>query len=1041
MMFKDKYIHKLYAFALAAVFALVLAGCGGGGGGSTAAPPDEPPQMPTPQETCEGAGGRWNADETCTSAADLAQEMVDAAQMAAATAAAAADTALNSAKAAFNAIAGLESYDELHYNLAAGALDDARRAKQAADDANQAAMDAGTPEAAQAARARAEQAQKDAEAALANAMMFADAVTAAKTEADRIAQEELDRQEQERIAQENAMKISDAQDAARMASEAASAAAMAAATALETLQADADATANQLVTATTAKIAADAAARDAADAYAAAMSADTVEAAESARDDAQMAQMVAEAQKGIIDGFNMANQDNRNDQTAEDERMQAVTDARTAAQGSATAASTAADNADAAATRVEEIAPGTAAARAAREAATAARTAADAAQAAHDAIMDSDTAEAAQAHADEAATQATNASNSYMTASGIKDTTETNLGIAEEENRKRDVAAATTAANAAATAAKEASDAAEAAADAAETARANAKAVLDRAKAARTDATEAEKQYEAAKEAAEVARTAANTAMQAYTDAKAAADGIDAGGLATAAETAQMTAEEEQRKAETAKGTADTQKTAAETAEDAAEMAAGTHVLRLFQAANGDHVMDVESTEADEKEQHANNVGAAMAHVAGAANGNQAAGATNAATFTAGTAIAATASWLGDTTADLDATPAVEFAEGMLSISVTVNGGSAITSELRESRDATDLNGDGDTDDTGEAAITQNARKIADLGDFAGYEIWEVADAVDTTREGARVIVFTNKQKGTDSVLAVTAATARSANRVAITSPGELAKVTSTGTTITGVEWTPSGDTAPLTGTLSCPANTACDITLGADGVVTAISGYVFTGSRAARAEVTAAPAAENNNYLMFGFWLDENDDGATDTFGAFATGPAAYADAIANEVTGTASYSGKAAGAHHKTGDGVNWFEGDASLTANFGADDAAGTISGQISNIRVNGGEAMSTPIYLGQADLTTDSATFNGAAFMGEPTAPGASTHEFDGTWSGSFFGPTEDDTDTADVDESITAPLAAAGTFGVTKSTGAGDDMVVESFVGAFGANKQ
>ena len=77
MMFKDKYIHKFYAFALAAVFALTLAGCGGGGG--TAAMPDpEPPVVepePTPQEMCEGDGGRYNADGSCTSAADLAEEM------------------------------------------------------------------------------------------------------------------------------------------------------------------------------------------------------------------------------------------------------------------------------------------------------------------------------------------------------------------------------------------------------------------------------------------------------------------------------------------------------------------------------------------------------------------------------------------------------------------------------------------------------------------------------------------------------------------------------------------------------------------------------------------------------------------------------------------------------------------------------------------------------------------------------------------------------------------------------------------------------
>ena len=80
---------KLNAFAMATVFALVLAGCGGGGG--TAEEP--PPPMPTPQEqceaagnvyvggqcitpaehaqnTCEAAGGQYEADGSCTSADD-----------------------------------------------------------------------------------------------------------------------------------------------------------------------------------------------------------------------------------------------------------------------------------------------------------------------------------------------------------------------------------------------------------------------------------------------------------------------------------------------------------------------------------------------------------------------------------------------------------------------------------------------------------------------------------------------------------------------------------------------------------------------------------------------------------------------------------------------------------------------------------------------------------------------------------------------------------------------------------------------------------
>ena len=79
MTFREKPITKLYAFALAAVFALVLAGCGGGGG--SAAVEEEPPPMPEPptaQEMCEGDGGRYNADGSCTSAEEVAAEMAEA---------------------------------------------------------------------------------------------------------------------------------------------------------------------------------------------------------------------------------------------------------------------------------------------------------------------------------------------------------------------------------------------------------------------------------------------------------------------------------------------------------------------------------------------------------------------------------------------------------------------------------------------------------------------------------------------------------------------------------------------------------------------------------------------------------------------------------------------------------------------------------------------------------------------------------------------------------------------------------------------------
>ena len=92
MMFKDKYINRFYAFALAAVFAIALAGCGGGG---TAAV-EEPPPMPTPEETCTAAGNQYVGGECLTPA----QVTINAAlaKIAAATTAEAAQAAYDEVK-------------------------------------------------------------------------------------------------------------------------------------------------------------------------------------------------------------------------------------------------------------------------------------------------------------------------------------------------------------------------------------------------------------------------------------------------------------------------------------------------------------------------------------------------------------------------------------------------------------------------------------------------------------------------------------------------------------------------------------------------------------------------------------------------------------------------------------------------------------------------------------------------------------------------------------------------------------------------------
>ena len=242
--------------------------------------------------------------------------------------------------------------------------------------------------------------------------------------------------------------------------------------------------------------------------------------------------------------------------------------------------------------------------------------------------------------------------------------------------------------------------------------------------------------------------------------------------------------------------------------------------------------------------------------------------------------------------------------------------------------------------------------------------------------------------------------------------------------------------TPAIEGTFTC-TDSPCSLvyTGSGDGVmVTTATGYTFSGRMEG---VTAVTAAEKEDYLLFGVWLDEaTGEGGTgaDTFGAIATGGQPFTASNVLALEGKATYSGPAVGAHHKTGSGVSSFDGDANLTADFGTaltDD--GSIEGTIDNISVGGGDPMEEPIYLVETPLNVSSDTpFAGRAVMGQQEGPGSMSHTFNGTWSGDFFGNGEKMTD---------HPGSVAGTFGVTDTTGTGDDVVTESYVGAFGAHQQ
>ena len=153
MMFREKSISKFYAFALAAVFSLTLAGCGGSGGGSAMMDMDEemPPVVvepvdpePTPEEI--EAGALADAQEAAAAAASTAAAAVAgvaANKDADPSSYAAAQAAANSAAAASAAAAAARTSQaaETAQHVAVSAAGDASKYAGMVTAAAQAAAD------------------------------------------------------------------------------------------------------------------------------------------------------------------------------------------------------------------------------------------------------------------------------------------------------------------------------------------------------------------------------------------------------------------------------------------------------------------------------------------------------------------------------------------------------------------------------------------------------------------------------------------------------------------------------------------------------------------------------------------------------------------------------------------------------------------------------------------------------------------------------------------------------------------------------------
>ena len=182
----------------------------------------------------------------------------------------------------------------------------------------------------------------------------------------------------------------------------------------------------------------------------------------------------------------------------------------------------------------------------------------------------------------------------------------------------------------------------------------------------------------------------------------------------------------------------------------------------------------------------------------------------------------------------------------------------------------------------------------------------------------------------------------------------------------------------------------------------------------AAYSDIDAASGStEDPDYLVFGYWNRIATGGNVNPV-PFYWGPEPYKGDVTGGTNADVTYSGPAAGMYNvKSNLARGHFTASASLTANFGAGTLEGTVSGFMFQT------VTTAPAPTSTATLTLSQIQLTGPSFLG---AIGN-----DGTWSGSFFGPSSGGAD----------PTGVAGVFDGEITTSAG----VTTVTGGFGAKKQ
>ena len=220
-------------------------------------------------------------------------------------------------------------------------------------------------------------------------------------------------------------------------------------------------------------------------------------------------------------------------------------------------------------------------------------------------------------------------------------------------------------------------------------------------------------------------------------------------------------------------------------------------------------------------------------------------------------------------------------------------------------------------------------------------------------------------------------------------------------------------------GTLSCPVG--CSIV----GGITTAGAWTFTPDSGGSAG-SVVVVTQDTDYLAGGLWVYVPDNAsslADYEYGVFVDGNDKFMQANLAGLTGTAEYVGDdgvtGVFADESTGENT-FFNADVRLTANFGNDSVAGTISGVINNVMDGNSPIAGNPVLmLNVAMPDTGSSLFTG------DTSMTFKEETYAGKWGGQFYGNGDTATD---------HPGSVAGTFGASIENGE------RSLLGVFGAYK-